>query len=109
MAGESLAIGGAIASSIIASTFAKANVKKQKELEEQLNELSLEQQKELQTHLQTIQGEIEKQKIVYKYLADKNLQQVEKSIKSKRYTAYIVLGGAVVLLVGVMLLSKLKK
>jgi hypothetical protein len=42
-------------------------------------------------------------------LAQKNLQQVEGGIKSKRYTAYIILGGSVLLLAGVILLAKLKK
>jgi hypothetical protein len=109
LSGGAIGVGGMIVSTIITGVFAKENASKQRDLEEKLTKLSLEQQKELQKHLQVVQGEIEKQKIVYKYLADKNLQEVEGSIKSKRYTAYIVLGGAIVLLAGVMLLAKLKK
>lgn len=109
LSGGAIAVGGMIVSTIISSSFAKADAKKQRDLEEQLTKLSLDQQKELQQHLQVVQGEVEKQKIVYQYLAEKNLQQVEGSIKSKRYTAYIILGGAIVLLTGVILLSKLKK
>jgi predicted neutral ceramidase superfamily lipid hydrolase len=104
-----VAIGGAIASTIVSSLFAKADAKKQRELEEEIAKLSLAQQLELQSHLQTVQGEVQKQKIVYDYLAQKNLQEVEANIKSKRYTAYIVLGGAVLLLAGVIVLSKFKK
>lgn len=109
LSGGAIQVGGMIASAIVSSVFAKADAKKQRNLEEQLAKLDLAQQKELQEHLQVVQGEIEKQRIVYQYLADKNLQEVEGSIKSKRYTAYIVLGGSILLLTGVILLSKLKK
>jgi predicted ATPase with chaperone activity len=101
--------GGMIASTIISGVFSKEIASKQRDLEEKIANLTLDQQKELQEHLQTVQGEVEKQKIVYDYLAQKNLQEVEGKIKSKRYTAYIVLGGAVLLLVGVIVLGKLKK
>jgi hypothetical protein len=109
ISGGAIAVGGMVVNTIISSAFAKADATKQRDLEEQLTKLSLDQQKELQTHLQTVQGEVEKQKIVYQYLADKNKQEVLGKIKSKRYTAYIVLGGAIVLLAGVMVLAKLKK
>ena len=109
LSGGAIQAGGMIVSNIISGVFAKETASKQRDLEEQLATLDLAQQKELQEHLQVVQGEVEKQKIVYDYLAKKNLQQVEGSIKSKRYTAYIVLGSAIVLLSAVILLAKLKK
>jgi predicted ATPase with chaperone activity len=101
--------GGILATAIVGNVFSKEIASKQRDLEEKIAKLTLDQQKELQEHLQTVKGEVEKQKIVYDYLAQKNLQEVEGKIKSKRYTAYIVLGGAVLLLVGVIVLGKLKK
>ena len=101
--------GGVLASAIVGGVFSKEIASKQRDLEEQIAKLTLDQQKELQQHLQVVQGEVAKQKIVYDYLAQKNLQQVEGGIKSKRYTAYIVLGGAILLLAGVIVLSKFKK
>jgi predicted metalloprotease with PDZ domain len=109
LAGAGIQAGAMIVSTIISGVFAKETASKQRDLEEQLAKLDLAQQKELQQHLQVVQGEVAKQKIVYDYLAEKNLQQVEGGIKSKRYTAYIILGGSVLLLAGVILLAKFKK
>ena len=50
-----------------------------------------------------------KQKIVYQYLADKNKQDALNSMKSKRYTSYIILGGGIILLAGVVILLSRKK
>jgi predicted neutral ceramidase superfamily lipid hydrolase len=101
--------GGMLATAIVGGVFSKEIASKQRDLEEQIAKLTLDQQKELQQHLQVVQGEVAKQKIVYDYLAEKNSQEVEGKIKNKRYTAYIVLGGAVLLLASVILLAKFKK
>lgn len=110
MAGSgAIQAGGAIVSTIITSAFAKADATAQRDLQDELARLSLDQQKELETHLQTVQGEVEKQKIVYQYLADKNKQDALNSMKSKRYTSYIILGGGIILLAGVVILLSRKK
>jgi hypothetical protein len=105
---SAIQVGGAIVSSIITSSFAKADAAKQRELEEMLGRLSLDQQKELEIRLQDVQGEVEKQKIVYQYLAIKNNQDAINAIKSKRYTSYIILGGSIFLLAIVVILLKRK-
>lgn len=107
MAGE--AIVGAAISSIIGGAFAKADAKKQRDLEEELAKLSLDQQKEIAIHLQDVQGELEKQKYVYQYLAVKNNQEVLGKIQSKRYTSYIVLGFGIAFLATVVILLSKKK
>ena len=102
-------IGGAIVSSIITSSFAKADAKKQRELEEELSKLSLEQQKELETNLKNVQGELDKQKLVYKYLEIKNKENSLNLIKSKRKKLYIILGAGIFLFAGVLTLLSKKK
>ena len=119
MAGETGAIGSlgsagisagvAVASTIITSAFASADAKKQRQLIEELSKLELAQQKELQERLQNIQGELAKQEIIYKYLAVQRNNESLAKIKSKRYTSYMVLGGAIVGLTLVVILLGKKK
>ena len=58
MVGSAIQLGGSLVSSIITSSFNKADAKKQIELEEELSKLSLDQQKELEKNLQNVQEEI---------------------------------------------------
>jgi hypothetical protein len=111
MAVKDTAIGGAstIVSGIITSAFASADAKKQRQLEEELTKLDLQQQKEIAIHLQDVQGELQKQAIVYKYLAVKNNDDAINKMKSKRYGSYMILGGSVVLLTVVVILLLKKK
>jgi hypothetical protein len=67
------------------------------------------QQKELEVRLQDVQGELAKQEIIYKYLAVQKNDEALAKIKSKRYTSYMVLGGAVVGLTIVIILLAKKK
>ena len=105
---SAIGVGGQVVSTIITSAFAKSDAAKQRDLEEMLGRLSLDQQKELEIHLQDVQGEVAKQKIVYDYLAKKNIQEVEGKIKSKRYTSYMILGGGIIFLAIVVILLKRK-
>jgi len=107
----SAGIGGAsaIATTLISSAFAKADAKKQRQLIEELGRLKLAQQKELEVRLQDVQGELAKQEIIYKYLAVQKNDEALAKIKSKRYTSYMVLGGAVVGLTIVIILLAKKK
>jgi len=107
----SAGIGGAsaIATTLISSAFAKADAKKQRQLIEELGRLELAQQKELEVRLQDVQGELAKQEIIYKYLAVQKNDEALAKIKSKRYTSYMVLGGAVVGLTIVIILLAKKK
>jgi len=101
------AVGGGIANTIIASSFAKADAKKQRDMEEKIAMLSLDQQKWLEQHLQDVQGEIAKQQIIYQYLAVQNNNEMLNKVQSKRYTSYIVLGvGVIVLAVVILKLGK---
>jgi hypothetical protein len=104
-------IGGAsaIATTLISSAFAKSDAKKQRELIDELGRLELAQQKELEVRLQDVQGELAKQEIIYKYLAVQKNDEALAKIKSKRYTSYMVLGGAVVGLTIVIILLAKKK
>jgi hypothetical protein len=106
---SAIQLGGSLVSSIITSSFNKADAKKQIELEEELSKLSLDQQKELEKNLQNVQEEIERQKIVYQYLADKNKKNSLNLIKSKRKKLYIILGAGIFLLAGVLTLLSKKK
>jgi len=107
----SAGIGGAsaIATTLISSAFAKSDAKKQRELIDELGRLELAQQKELEVRLQDVQGELAKQEIIYKYLAVQKNDEALAKIKSKRYTSYMVLGGAVVGLTIVIILLAKKK
>jgi hypothetical protein len=101
--------GVAVATTLITSAFAKADAKKQRQLIDDLSKLELAQQKELQIRLQDVQGEIAKQEIIYKYIAVQKNDEALAKIKSKRYTSYMVLGGAVVGLTLVVILLAKKK
>lgn len=112
MSGLSSAGGGvasAIATTLISGAFAKADAKKQRQLIEELSKLGLAQQKELEIRLQDVKGELGKQEIIYKYLAVQKNDEALTKIKSKRYTSYMVLGGAVVGLTIVIILLAKKK
>jgi hypothetical protein len=101
--------GVSIATTLISSAFAKADAKKQRKLIEELSKLELAQQKELEIRLQDVKGELAKQEIIYKYLAVQKNDEALAKIKSKRYTSYMVLGGAVVGLTLVIILLAKKK
>jgi hypothetical protein len=102
--------GVAIASTIITSAFASSDAKKQRRLIEELGKLELAQQKELEIRLQDVQGELAKQEIIYKYIAVQKNDEAISKIKSKRYTSYMILGGAIVgLTLVVVLLAKKKR
>lgn len=104
-----ISAGVTVASTIISSAFASADAKKQRQLIEELSKLELAQQKELEVRLQDIQGELAKQEIIYKYLAVQKNDEALAKIKSKRYTSYMVLGGAIVGLTLVVILLGKKK
>jgi hypothetical protein len=101
--------GVSIATTLISSAFAKADAKKQRQLIEELSKLELAQQKELEIRLQDVKGELAKQEIIYKYIAVQKNDEALAKIKSKRYTSYMVLGGAVVGLTLVIILLAKKK
>lgn len=109
LAGAGIGAVGTIASSVITSAFAQSDAKKQRELIEKLEKLALAQQKELQERLQDVQGELAKQEIIYKYLAVQKNDEALAKIKSKRYTSYMILGGAIIGLILVMFKLKKKK
>ena len=113
MAGELTSAGvgavSAIATTIIGSSFAKADAKKQRELIDELGRLDLAQQKELEIRLQDVKGELAKQEIIYKYIAVQKNDEALAKIKSKRYTSYMILGGAIVGLTLVVILLAKKK
>jgi hypothetical protein len=96
------AIVGSIASGIIGNAFAKSEGKKQRELTERLEKLSLAQQKEIAERLQNIQGEIEKQSLVYQYLAVQQHNEALLKIQNKRYVSYGILGIGAFALIFVM-------
>jgi hypothetical protein len=98
-----------IATSLISSSFAKKDAKKQRELIDELGRLDLAQQKELEIRLQDVKGELAKQEMIYKYIAVQKNDEALAKIKSKRYTSYMVLGGAVVGLTIVIILLAKKK
>lgn len=101
--------GVSVATTLISSAFAKADAKKQRQLIEDLSKLELAQQKELEIRLQDVKGELAKQEIIYKYIAVQKNDEALAKIKSKRYTSYMVLGGAVVGLTLVIILLAKKK
>jgi hypothetical protein len=109
LTGAGIGAVGTIASSVITSAFAQSDAKKQRELIEKLEKLALAQQKELQERLQDVQGELAKQEIIYKYLAVQKNDEALAKIKSKRYTSYMILGGAIIGLILVMFKLKKKK
>jgi hypothetical protein len=109
LAGAGIQAVGTIASTIISSAYAKEDARKQRNLIKQLEKLALEQQKELQIRLQDVQGELAKQEIIYKYLAVQKNDEALAKIKSKRYTSYMILGGAIIGLILVMVKLKKKK
>ena len=96
------AVGGAIVSSIIGGAFAKEEAGKQRELIERLEKLSLAQQKEIAERLQNVQGEIQKQSLVYEYLAVQNNNEALLKIQNKRYASYAILGIGAFALIFVM-------
>jgi hypothetical protein len=101
--------GVSVATTLITSAFAKADAKKQRQLIDDLSKLELAQQKELEIRLQDVKGELAKQEIIYKYIALQKNDEALAKIKSKRYTSYIVLGGAIVGLTLVIILLGKKK
>jgi hypothetical protein len=96
------AIAGSLVSGIIGNAFAKSEGKKQRELTERLEKLSLAQQKEIAERLQNIQGEIEKQSLVYQYLAVQQHNESLLKIQNKRYISYGILGVGAFALIFVM-------
>jgi hypothetical protein len=109
LAGAGIGAVSSIATSLISSSFAKADAKKQRELIDELGRLDLAQQKELEIRLQDVKGELAKQEMIYKYIAVQKNDEALAKIKSKRYTSYMVLGGAVVGLTIVIILLAKKK
>jgi hypothetical protein len=96
------AIAGSLVSGIIGGAFAKSDAKEQRALTERLEKLSLAQQKEISDRLQNIQGEIEKQSLVYQYLAVQQHNEALLKIQNKRYTSYAILGIGAFALIFVM-------
>jgi hypothetical protein len=109
LTGAGISGASAIATTLISGAFAKSDAKKQRQLIEELSKLGLAQQKELEIRLQDVKGELGKQEIIYKYLAVQKNDEALAKIKSKRYTSYMVLGGAVVGLTIVIILLAKKK
>jgi hypothetical protein len=96
------AVAGAVISSIIGGAFAKEDASAQRALIERLQKLSLAQQKEIEERLQDVQGEIQKQSLVYQYLAVQNNNEALLKIQNKRYTSYAILGVGAFALIFVM-------
>ena len=96
------AVAGALISSIIGGAFAKEEAGKQRELAERLAKLSLEQQKEIEQRFQNIQSEIQRQNLVYQYLAVQQHNEALLRIQNKRYTSYAILGVGAFALIFVM-------
>jgi len=96
------AVAGVVISSIIGGAFAKEDAGKQRELIERLEKLSLAQQKEIAERLQNIQSEIERQSLVYQYLAVQQHNEALLKIQNKRYTSYAILGVGAFTLIFVM-------
>ena len=96
------AIGGSLVSGIIGGSFAKEEAGKQRELAERLEKLSLAQQKEISERLQNIQSEIERQSLVYQYLAVQQHNEALLKIQNKRYVSYGILGIGAFALIFVM-------
>jgi hypothetical protein len=96
------AVAGVIISSIIGGAFAKEDAGKQRELTERLEKLSLAQQKEIAERFQNIQSEIERQNLVYQYLAVQQHNEALLKIQNKRYTSYAILGVGAFALIFVM-------
>lgn len=96
------AFAGALVSTIIGGAFAKEEAGKQRELIERLEKLSLAQQKEIAERLQNVQGEIQKQSLVYEYLAVQQHNEALLKIQNKRYASYAILGIGAFALIFVM-------
>ena len=96
------AVAGALISSIIGGAFAKEEAGKQRALAEKLAKLSLEQQKEIEQRFQNIQSEIQRQNLVYQYLAVQQHNEALLKIQNKRYTSYAILGVGAFALIFVM-------
>jgi hypothetical protein len=96
------AVAGVLISSIIGGAFAKEEAGKQRELAERLEKLSLAQQKELEERLQNIQSEIQRQSLVYQYLAVQQHNEALLKIQNKRYTSYAILGVGAFALIFIM-------
>lgn len=96
------AVAGAVISSIIGGAFAKEDAGKQRELTERLFKLSQAQLKEIEERLQDVQGEIQKQSLVYQYLAVQNNNEALLKIQNKRYASYAILGVGAFALIFVM-------
>ena len=96
------AVAGSLVSGIIGGAFAKSDAKAQRALIERLEKLILEQQKEIAERLQNIQGEIEKQSLVYQYLAVQQHNEALLKIQNKRYVSYGILGIGAFALIFVM-------
>ena len=80
----------------------KEEAGKQRELIERLEKLSLAQQKEIAERLQNVQGEIQKQSLVYEYLAVQQHNEALLKIQNKRYASYAILGIGAFALIFVM-------
>lgn len=85
----------AVISSVIMGMYQKGDAKKARQLQDRLAGLSLAQQKELEIRLQDVQSELVKLDIIYTYLAVQNNNEMVNTLQSKRYTAYMVLGGSI--------------
>jgi len=96
------AVAGALISSIIGGAFAKEDASAQRALAERLEKLSLAQQKELEERLQNIQSEIQRQSLVYQYLAVQQHNEALLKIQNRRYTSYAILGVGAFALIFVM-------
>ena len=96
------AVAGALVSTIIGGAFAKEEAGKQRALIERLEKLSLAQQKEIAERLQNVQGEIQKQSLVYEYLAVQKHNEALLKIQNKRYASYAILGIGAFALIFVM-------
>jgi hypothetical protein len=97
------AVAGALVSTIIGGAFAKSDAKEQRALTERLEKLSLAQQKEIAERFQNIQSEIERQSLVYQYLAVQQHNEALLKIQNKRYVSYGILGIGAFALIFVML------
>lgn len=101
------AVVGAVISSIIGGAFAKEEAGKQRELILRLEKLKLAQLKEIEERFQNIQSEIQRQSLVYQYLAVQQHNEALLKIQNKRYISYGILGvGAFALIFVVFKLAK---
>ena len=97
------AVAGAVISTVVATIFQQKDAKKQIALQEALGRLSIEKQVELDKRLQDTQSELERQNILYKYLAVENNNKMLVGIKKEKYVGYALVGGGIILFSLVML------